>query len=82
MVTSELKEKIKQALFIDKVGILSEVSLTYEGKPYSISNISKQDIKVAVNSINNDNMILGIKDKGFKLISFYTNGYGVLILKV
>jgi len=76
---SKLVENIKQAIYIDKVSILTEVSLMYVGSKYAVGGINKQDIKIAVNCINNEKMLSNVI--GFKPIEFYTNGYGVLCLK-
>lgn len=75
MATNKLQQLIinlKQAIFIDKVRYLTEVSLTYNNYPYAVSGINRQDIKLAVTSINNE---VGSR------ISYYINSYGVLCLQ-
>lgn len=64
---NELVQVITKAVFIDKVTMLTGVSLMYVGYPYCIGSITKQDIKVAVSSI--------------KGIEYYFNSYGVLCLR-
>lgn len=64
---NELVQVITKAVFVDKVRLLTEVSLKYNGYPYCIGGITKQDIKVAVSSI--------------KGIDYYVNSYGVLCLR-
>ena len=76
---SKLINNIKQAIYIDGMTMLTEVSFKYEGYKYSVPNATNQDIKIAVNCINNEKLLS--KVVGFKPIEFYVNGYGVLCLR-
>ena len=76
---SKLIDNIKQAIYIDGMTMLTEVSFKYEGYRYSVPNATNQDIKIAVNCINNEKLLS--KVVGFKPIEFYVNGYGVLCLR-
>ena len=70
----KLIRSIKQALFSDNKRILTQVSLMNIGYPYSVGGISKQDIIVAIKTIN---------DKGLnKTIHYYYNSYGVLTIHI
>jgi hypothetical protein len=70
----KLKENIIKALFIDNKGIITEVSLMSDKSPYSVGNITKQDIRNAVFQINSI--------KKHNPIVIYNNSYGVLSLKL
>ena len=76
---SKIISNIKQAIYIDGMTMLTEVSFKYEGYKYAVHNATNQDIKIAVNCINNEKLLS--KDKGFKPIEFYVNSYGVLCLR-
>ena len=76
---SKLINNIKQAIYIDGMTMLTEVSFKYEGYKYSVPNATNQDIKIAVNCINNEKLLFNVV--GFKPIEFYVNGYGVLCLR-
>lgn len=77
---SKLINNIKQAIYIDSMTMLTEVSFKYEGYKYAVPNVTNQDIKIAVNCINNEKILS--KVVGFKPIEFYVNGYGVLCLRL
>ena len=56
------------------------IPFKYEGYKYAVPNVTNQDIKIAVNCINNEKILS--KVVGFKPIEFYVNGYGVLCLRL
>lgn len=68
----KLIKNIEKALFIDNKRFLTQVSLMNNGYPYAVGGISKQDIIIAVNTING-------KAKN-KRINYYYNSYGVLTI--
>ena len=70
----KLIENIEKALFIDNKRFLTQVSLMNNGYPYAVGGISKQDIIIAVNTIN--------KKSENKIIHYYYNSYGVLTIHI
>ena len=71
---NKLKENIIKALFLDNKGIITEAALMYDKSPYSVGNITKQDIRYVVSQINST--------KKYNRIIIFNNSYGVLSLKV
>lgn len=69
-----LINNIEQALFKDNKGALTQVSLMNNGYPYAVGGISKQDIIIAVNTINKKGL--------FKTINYYYSSFGVLTISL